>query len=163
MLCVSTILYHWFRSKFDFRNFSIFPITCFPNELKCWRQNRYLFQKVESSFEEERANEIFQTFLAIILWHFLIISLRSELPQVKRYFISSIPNLVHELLHELSKDFRLRILGNEEILEKCQMWVEMQPIAQSFLQKLNVYNSCQKTRKMRYYIFKVLSNFTVFL
>ena len=39
---------------------------------------------------------------------------------------------------------RLRILGNQEILEKCQMRVETQPSAQSSFQKVNVYNSCQK-------------------
>ena len=38
--------------------------------------------------------------------------------------ISSIANLVHELPHELPKDLRLRILGNKEILEKSQIWVE---------------------------------------
>ena len=43
------------------------------------------------------------------------------------------------------------------------MWVETQPSAQSSIQKLNVDNSCEKTRKIRYYIFEVLSNFTVFL
>ena len=46
------------------------------------------------------------------IWYFLIISLRSESPQVKRYLICSITNLVHELSHELPNDFRLRILGN---------------------------------------------------
>ena len=43
------------------------------------------------------------------------------------------------------------------------MWVETQPSSQSSFQKLNVGNSCQKTRKIRYYIFEALSNFTVFL
>ena len=47
----------------------------------------------------------------------------SESPQVKRYFISSITSVVHELPDELPNDLRLRILGNQEILEKCQMWV----------------------------------------
>ena len=41
--------------------------------------------------------------------------------------------------------------------------VETQPSAQSSFQKLNVDNSCQKTRKIRYYTFEVLSNFTVFI
>ena len=36
----------------------------------------------------------------------------SESPQVKRYLISSIKNLVHELPHDLQNDLRLRILGN---------------------------------------------------
>ena len=43
------------------------------------------------------------------------------------------------------------------------MWVEAQPSAQSSLQNLNVDNSCQKTRKIRYYIFEVLCSFAVFL
>ena len=47
--------------------------------------------------------------------------------------------------------------------EKCQIWVETQPIAQFSFRKLNSDNSCQKTRKIRYYIFEVVSNFTVFL
>ena len=43
------------------------------------------------------------------------------------------------------------------------MWLETQPSAQSPFQKLNVDNNCQTTRKIRYYIFEVLSNFAVFL
>ena len=43
------------------------------------------------------------------------------------------------------------------------MWLEMQPSAQSSFQKFNVDNSCQETRKIRYYGFEVLPNFTVFL
>ena len=77
--------------------------------------------------------------------------------------ISSITNLVHESPHELPNDLRPRILGNQEILEKCQMWVQTQPNAQSFFQKLNVDHSCQKTCKIRYYIFEVLPNFIVSL
>ena len=43
------------------------------------------------------------------------------------------------------------------------MRVERQPSAQSFFQKLNADNRCQKTLKIRYYIFEFLSNFTVIL
>ena len=85
----------------------------------------------------------------------------SELPQVKRYLISSITNYVNELPHVLPNDLRLRILENQEILEKCQILVQTQPNAQPSFQKLNVNNSFQKTRKIRYYIFEVLSNFIV--
>ena len=103
------------------------------------------------------------TILVTIFPHFLIVSLRSESPKVKQCLISSITNFVHELLHELPNDLRLRILGNWEILEKYQMWVETQTSTQSSFQKLNVDNSCHKTRKITYYIFEILSNFTVFL
>ena len=41
------------------------------------------------------------------------------------------------------------------------MLVQTQPNAQSPFQKLNVDNSCQKTRKIRYFIFEVLPNFIV--
>ena len=43
------------------------------------------------------------------------------------------------------------------------MWVEAQLSVQSTFQKLNVDNSCQRTRKIRYYVFEVLFNFTAFL
>ena len=47
-----------------------------------------------------------------MFWHFLIVSLRFESPQGKRYLISSITNLVDEFPHELPNDLRLMILGN---------------------------------------------------
>ena len=107
--------------------------------------------------------ECWSTILVIIFWHFSIIYLRSESPQVKQYLLSSITKLVHEFPHKLPKDLRLRIVGNYIILEKCQMWVETQPSAQSFFQNLNVDNSCQKTRKVSHYVLETLSNFSVFL
>ena len=32
--------------------------------------------------------------------------------------------MVYELPHELLNDLRLRILGNKEILGKCEVWAE---------------------------------------
>ena len=52
------------------------------------------------------------TILVIIFWHFLNNYVRSESPQVKRYLISSITNLVHELVPEPLKTQDLRKLGN---------------------------------------------------
>ena len=40
--------------------------------------------------------------------------------------------------------------------------METQPSAQSSFQKLNVDNSCQKTRKIRCYIFEVLFKTNIF-
>ena len=99
--------------------------------------------------------------LLMIIHHTLSLSLQSYNPGHNN--ISSITNLVHESPHELPNDLRPRILGNQEILEKCQMWVQTQPNAQSSFQKLNVDHSCQKTCKIRYYIFEVLPNFIVSL
>ena len=36
----------------------------------------------------------------------------------------SVANLVYELPHELPNDLRLRILGNKEISENYQIWVD---------------------------------------
>ena len=38
--------------------------------------------------------------------------------------ITNKANLVYELPHELSNDLRLNFLGNKEMLEKSQSWVE---------------------------------------
>ena len=75
----------------------------------------------------------------------------------------SLTNLVHEMPHELLNDIRLRILGNQGIFEKFQMRVKSKPSAKSSIPKLNVDKSCQKTRKIRYYSFEVLPNFTVLI
>ena len=43
----------------------------------------------------------------------------------KGNLISSIANLIYELPHELLNDLRLRrILGNEEMLERSQIWMD---------------------------------------
>ena len=55
--------------------------------------------------------------LVIIFWNFTVFSDKSILPQVKRNLISSISNLVYELLHELPDGLRYRIVGNEEIFK----------------------------------------------
>ena len=52
------------------------------------------------------------------------ILLKIDSPQVKRNLIISIANLVHQLPQELPNDLRLRILGNKEILEKSQIWMD---------------------------------------
>ena len=54
-----------------------------------------------------------------------------------------------------------KILENFEILEKDHMMLEKQPSSQSSFQILNVDNSSQQIRKISYYIFEVLSTFTV--
>ena len=67
--------------------------------------------------------------------------------QVKPNFISSIANLVYKLPNELANDLGLRILGNKEILEKSQIWVETKPGTQSLFKKFNFDNSNQKSCK----------------
>ena len=45
-------------------------------------------------------------------------------PQVKRCTIITYKHSIYELPHELPKDLRLRILGNEEILGKGLNFIE---------------------------------------
>ena len=116
LFCI--ILYPWLISKFDFRKLSTFRISCFLSQIKFLSQNWYFFQKVQSSLGEQKAKENFQKNLVILFWQFLIISLSCKLPQVKRYLISRITNLLKQLPYEL---LRYRIWRNQEILEKCRM------------------------------------------
>ena len=48
---------------------------------------------------------------------------------------SSTKTIAYEMPHELSNDLRLRTLGNSEIVEKTQKWVEAESTAQSHVQK----------------------------
>ena len=69
--------------------------------------------------------ENFQAIPVIIFWNFTKFQYRSDSPQVNGNLISSIANLVYELPNNL----RLRILGNYEIVEKYQIWVDTLPSA----------------------------------
>ena len=44
--------------------------------------------------------------------------------EVKPYLVFFIKNIVGKLLHELLNNLRLRVLGNYEILEKSQNFVQ---------------------------------------
>ena len=52
-------------------------------------------------------------------------------PQVKRGTIITYKHAIHELPNELPNNLRLRILGNQEISEKCLSSIEWYPSAQS--------------------------------
>ena len=56
--------------------------------------------------------------LVIIFRDFTMFQYWSDSPQVKRNLLSSIANLTHKPIHELSNDLLGEILGNSEILEK---------------------------------------------
>ena len=56
--------------------------------------------------------------LVIIFRDFTMFQYWSDSPQVKRNLLSSIANLTHKSIHELSNDLLGEILGNSEILEK---------------------------------------------
>ena len=101
--------------------------------------------------------------LVIMFWNFTIFQYKSHSPKAKRNFISSIANLVYELLHELPNNSRLGILGKQERLEKSQIWVVKKPSAQSLLKKFYFCNNKQKSRKNGYQAFLFLSNITGFL
>ena len=62
--------------------------------------------------------------MVIIFWNFTVFYDRPAEQRVKRNVIYSKPNLVSELPHGLPKNFRLKILGNKQILGKSKIWVE---------------------------------------
>ena len=45
-------------------------------------------------------------------------------PEVKRSAIITYIQVIYELAHKLPNDLRLKILGNEEILEKCLRFIK---------------------------------------
>ena len=60
----------------------------------------------------------FQKILVIIFRKLFLIPLKFDSEQVKRDLISSLINYFMSLLYELSRDLRLRILGNYEMIGK---------------------------------------------
>ena len=95
-----------------------------------------------------------------MFWNFRIFTYRSDSPQINRKLMSSIANLAYKLPHELLNNLRLRILGNEKMIEKSQSWDDTQPGAQPPFKNLDFANSKQKTSKNRYQNFFFLSSFT---
>ena len=59
--CVSSILYSSFQSKFDFRNLSTLPISCFLNKLTFLSQNWYFFpRKLKHHWKSREQMKIFK-------------------------------------------------------------------------------------------------------
>ena len=70
-------------------------------------------------------------------------------PQVKRCAIITYKHGIYESSHDLSNDWRLRILGNKEISEKCLKFTEWYPSVQSPCHNENVVNPSKKLWKNR--------------
>ena len=118
-------------------------IGSFLIELTFLSQNEHFFRKLESSLEVQRSKEKFSDNPARNILELYNFQYGSDSPQVKRNLISSITILVYELRHKLPNDLRLRILGNQKMFKKSQIWVK----------------TVKKPRKS----FPVLSSFTGFL
>ena len=134
----------------------------FFDETNFFEPNEHFFQKFGSSLEVQRgkknSNNLGQNCLE--LYNALK---QTRLPQVKRNVITSKAKMVYECPHELLNDLVLRMLGNKEILRKCQIRVETQSSAQPPLDKFNFGSSSQRKCKSRCQTFLVLCNFTGFL
>ena len=70
--------------------------------------------------------------------------------QVKWYMKSSTKNVVHELPVKFPNNLRLRILGNQEIVEKFQKWVKAELSTQPPFQEKIFVTSGQNLHKNRY-------------
>ena len=71
-------------------------------------------------------------------------------PQVKWYMKFSTKNIVYDLPLKFPNSLKLRILGNEEITEKFQKWVEAELSTQSPFQEKKNVTSGQKLHKNKY-------------
>ena len=92
--------------------------------------------------------KIFQTIPVTIFCNLTMFQYRFDSPQVKANQISSVKKLINKLSYEPPNDFRLKILRNQEILEKSQIWVESQPSVQFPFHKLKSGNSSKKIAKV---------------
>ena len=97
-----------------------------------------------------------------IMKHFKILAWFDS-PQVMWCMKSITKNIEHELSYKLPNDLRLRILGNQEIMEKLQKWGEAEPSTQSPFQEKNLGTSSQKWQKKQISNFSILSSFPWFL
>ena len=67
-------------------------------------------------------------------------------------------NVLYNLPHSILNDLRLRMLENEEALDKFQNWVEIEPIVWSSFQRPNFCISDQKINRSSFEKFLLLSN-----
>ena len=70
-------------------------------------------------------------------------------PQLKRSAIISNKYGIFELPHKLQNYLRLRILGNQEISEKSQNFIELQPSVEHYTQNENFVNTTKKLMRTR--------------
>ena len=68
-------------------------------------------------------------------------------PQVKRIVIISNKHGIYELPNELPNDFRVRILGNQEISGRSQIFKELYPSVQSSSQNESFVNTSKNSSK----------------
>ena len=87
-----------------------------------------------------------QTINILKLFDVLSIFLSS---QVKRCMTITYKHGIFELPQELPNDFRLRFLGNEEILEKCLTFIEWEARSQSSSENENFVNTSKNLLKNR--------------
>ena len=74
--------------------------------------------------------------------------------------MSNITHIVYQLPHELLNDLRLRILKNKEIFKKKWKSVQIEPSAQSFIQKLDF---CKAVKNYAEAAIKIFRSCPIFL
>ena len=112
--------------------------------------NEHFFQKSKSSLEVQRTKKLFSDNPRHKILEHYSVFIQVLLVKVKQKLISGKTNLLYELYelpHELPNDLRLRILVNQEILEKSQIRVEKQSGSQSPFQKLKLNQQLKNTEK----------------
>ena len=101
-----------------------------------------------------------QTILFIIIWDFLTVEQTFLSPQMKRSMIISNKHGIYMLPHDLKKDLRMRILGNQEISGKSQNFIELLPNVWSPSRNGNLVSTIKNLLKNRNLTFPVVLHFT---
>lgn len=123
----------------------------------------HLLTAIELVMKVEKNHLDWATSADIIIWNISTFYYRFDLPQVMRYLKCSAKNIVQELSRELPNNLRPKILRNNEIFEKSQNWVKVEPSTHFLFQKENFGTSAQKLRKNRYKSFLILFTLLDFL
>ena len=107
------------------------------------------------SSDQKLSPESFHRYLLVVFFE------RTNFFQPNEQYLPKFESSLEAQRAEKTLD-NLRILGNMEILQKSQIWVETQPGAESPFQNLNFGSSSQKPRGSIYQVFLFLSSFTGF-
>ena len=98
--------------------------------------------------------------IVIIFWDSLMFNQFFVLPQMKRCVVNTSKHGLYELLHELSKELRLKILRNQVISEKCISFITWEPSAHCPSRNENFVNIIKIVPKNRNQIISELCYLT---
>ena len=126
------------------------------NYLQIFRQKKQSTILLKSFIEQIFVHKKLTPICSKLIFRKLLIKLATKYTFKSRFPKQINGCAIYNLPHELQSNLRLRILGNKEILEKFQNFIELLPCAQSFSRNENFVNTTTSHK-----IFQTNSSFDV--